>query len=60
MEMSQLKEVCKIGQGNDTCRYVVIGADGFHCTKLTSIKSTIDKRVNKMTAKGDNCNGIEN
>jgi len=33
-ELSEhVKNVCKIGQGNDCCRYLVLGAEGFECAK---------------------------
>ena len=54
-----LKNVCKIGQGANCCRYILCGQNGFECGKLTKLKESIDKRVNIMTAKGDNCKGLE-
>lgn len=60
MDNKHLKEVCKIGQGEATCRYIVCSVDGFGCAKNTNIKRVLDIRVeeNAMTAKGDNCPGI--
>jgi hypothetical protein len=54
-----LNEVCKIGQGHACCRYIVAGADGITCAKLTYLKDTIDARVaaETFTARGDNCEG---
>jgi len=54
-----LKKTCKIGQGADCCRYIVAGAKGITCAKLTPLKATIDKRVELRTfvAQGDNCEG---
>lgn len=54
-----LKNVCKIGQGANCCRYILCGQNGFECGKLTKLKESIDKRVNIMAAKGDNCKGLE-
>jgi len=51
--------VCKIGQGNDCCRYLVAGPKGFECAKITPMKATIDARVHSFTAKADNCEGKE-
>lgn len=51
-------ETCKIGQGAECCRYLTMGADGFSCAKRTSLRYTIDNRVRKMNAKGDNCDGV--
>jgi hypothetical protein len=57
--MTYLKEVCKIGQGHDCCRYIVAGAVGVTCAKLTPMKDTLDERVKAETfiARGDNCEG---
>lgn len=55
--MSYVTDVCKIGQGNDCCRYLVAGVAGFQCVKLTSMKSVLDARGTTMTAQGDNCEG---
>lgn len=54
-----IEEVCKIGHGNECCRYLVIGSKGFECMKNTEMKHLLDSRVqNKMmTARGDNCEG---
>lgn len=51
--------VCKIGQGNKCCRYLVMGTEGFECAKGTSLQVHLDERVynNTMTAQGDNCEG---
>ena len=53
-----LHEICKIGQGIKTCRYIGVG-NGWKCLKLTELKCQIDKRVkaNTFTAQGDNCEG---
>ena len=54
-----VKEVCRIGQGNACCRYMVIGAQGFECVKNTQMKGYLDSRVamETMVARGDNCEG---
>lgn len=52
-----VKTVCKIGQGAACCRYLTMGGGGWSCEKLTSMKGTIDRRVDAMVAKGDNCEG---
>lgn len=53
-----LSEVCKIGQGKACCRYIVAGAKGIECAKTTSLKPTIDARVESMVAQSDNCDGV--
>lgn len=54
-----VKNVCKIGQGNDCCRYLVLGGNGFECAKHTELATLLDTRVkdNTITAQGDNCEG---
>ena len=56
-----INNVCKIGQGNLCCRYLVVGNKGFECAKNTSLKEALDYRVYKQTiiAQGDNCEGKE-
>lgn len=52
-------EVCKIGQGNECCRYLAADYRGLVCIKLTSLKAQVDRRVatETMVARGDNCDG---
>lgn len=54
-----LKEVCKIGQGKNCCRYLIMGMGGFQCAKFTNLKEFIDKRVldNNIIARSNNCEG---
>jgi hypothetical protein len=54
-----VKNVCKIGQGNTCCRYLVIGSSGFECVKNTDMKAYLDSRVamETMDARADNCEG---
>ena len=51
--------VCLIGQGDACCRYLVVGSGGFECAKLSSLRQTLDARVDarSITAIGDNCDG---
>ena len=53
--------VCKVGQGAECCRYLMVGGlEGVECVKRhTFLKSIIDSRVasGEMTARGDNCDG---
>lgn len=55
----KLRSTCKIGQGNECCRYLVCGAEGFECMKNTAIAKILDKRVESktMVAQGDSCIG---
>lgn len=51
-----IKEICKLGQGKECCRYLVAGVDGFECMRITvQGKAMINTRVSTMTAQGDNC-----
>lgn len=59
MNDEKVKNVCKVGQGQDCCRYLAVGGDGFECLKNTSIAKLLDYRVKTGTinARGDNCDG---
>ena len=49
-----------MGQGAGCCRYIIAHPDnGIICAKNTSLHTRLDRRVERMTAKGDNCNGYE-
>lgn len=52
--------VCKMGQANLCCRYLVCGSKGFECAKHTSLKEALDRRVleKSIHARGDNCEGV--
>lgn len=54
-----IKNVCKIGQKNLSCRYLIITGRGFECMKNTDMKGYLDSRVamETMVARGDNCEG---
>ena len=51
-----LREICKIGQGAITCRYILCGKGGFRCGKGTKVQPAIEVIV--QTAQGDNCPGM--
>jgi len=59
MTPEQLKTTCKLGQGSETCRYLIAGPKGFECAKHTGLQNLIDARVEAGTfrAQGDNCGG---
>lgn len=54
-----IKNTCKIGQGELTCGYLLIGLDGYRCCKGTEIENIILQRLaaGTMKAKGNNCEG---
>ncbi len=60
MTLKYIKEVCKMGQEKDCCRYLLCGADGFCCGKHGEFKAHLDARVlrNDIVAQGDNCEGM--
>ena len=60
IDTNHFNNICKIRQGEKTCRYIILGPQGFVCSKNTQLKQAIDQQCNKnqMTAKGDNCDGL--
>lgn len=61
IDKEKLKTICKVGQGDECCRYITCGASGFECVKHKPLGSFIDNRVKDetMTAIGDNCSSAE-
>ncbi len=57
---AHLNSVCKIHQGEKTCRYISLGLKGFACAKHTRMKPILDSFVDeqKISARGDNCEGL--
>jgi hypothetical protein len=55
----QITEICKVGQGEKCCKYLVAGAAGIECAKISDFKNVIDKNwlENEHIAQGDNCEG---
>ena len=51
--------VCKLGQGEQCCAFLMMGLDGFECAKDSGFELTIRARLKRgtMGAKGDNCEG---
>lgn len=58
---TQLRETCKLGQGEACCRYVVVDKRGFfRCAKrheIVSAQINAPMRASVMVARGDNCTG---
>ena len=54
-------ERCKMGKGNECCRYLVMGTEGFECAKDSSLAPTLDSRVanGHFVSQGDNCDGYQ-
>ncbi len=59
IESKHAKEICKVGQGEECCAFLMMGANGFECAKGTRAHAIINLRLAEgtMNAKGDNCDG---
>jgi len=58
LDREYLVNICKMGQSAECCRYIIVNPDvGITCAKLTSLKQTLDDKVDTMRAKADNCEG---
>jgi len=57
---AHLNSVCQFKKGEKTCRYICLTSSGYFCVKKSKMKSMLDERVkkNQMSAKGDNCEGL--
>jgi hypothetical protein len=57
----KLAQLCLMNNGDKTCRYIMMGEEGYVCVKNSKLQQFIDERVSedKMIAKGDNCKGIQ-
>jgi hypothetical protein len=55
----QAKNLCKMGQGDTCCAFLVAGRNGFACAKGTDMAGHIHYRLAEgtMNAKGNNCSG---
>lgn len=58
--LEKVKDICKLGQGENCCRYLGLGEKGFECLKYTEYALQLDLRVfeKTITARGNNCPGI--
>jgi hypothetical protein len=55
-----VKEICKPGQMEKTCRYLLMGPKGWECGKSDpTVKNVIDEKVARMSAQSDNCGGVQ-
>ena len=53
------EKVCKKGQGEACCKYLMMGPPGFVCGKLwPEMRLQIDTLGKHFRAKGDNCDGV--
>ena len=54
-----VKDVCKIGQGADTCAFIAVDPRGMFCAKSEpAMRAAIEARRPTMSAQGDNCPGL--
>ncbi len=54
--------VCKMKDGVQCCRYLMMTTEGFECAKHPenlAYRKRIDMRQNQMVASGDNCDGYD-
>jgi len=60
--MTYLDDICKIGKGESTCRYLVMNTllMGMQCAKFTDMAAALDARVaaGTLMARGNNCHGF--
>jgi len=57
-----IENICKRGQGKETCRYLTVRPNGWACAKLDpAIKYVLDSLVlaNRTKSHGDNCDGVK-
>ena len=62
MLFRSVKTVCKIGQLEKCCRYLLMGTKGFECGKINPAMRKVlddDARRASFTSQGDNCEGKE-
>lgn len=50
------RDVCKMGQGAECCKFLTMGTSGWSCEKLSSARMQLEYREG-MISKGDNCPG---
>ena len=56
----KLEKTCSMHNGEKTCRYIMMGEEGYVCVKNSKLQELLDQRFseNKMIAKGNNCEGM--
>jgi hypothetical protein len=56
-----VRQICQPGKGPITCRYLTMKPAGWHCAKLTALRTFLDIRTERgeQTARGDNCEGVD-
>lgn len=56
----EVRDVCKIGQGADACRYIIVTGNGFMCARESGMRDLLDMRVAEGTyaAEAVNCGEV--
>lgn len=55
-----VKELCKPGEGADTCVWVLVGADGFECSYYNRPTALLERWVRGQTvAQRDGCERVK-
>jgi len=54
------KEICKRGQGEDCCRYLMNNGGNWNCGKGSNFEAMINEKAGTMSAKSNNCSGPPN
>lgn len=59
LTVNHIKNVCRFGQGSNTCSFLIFSVPTLACAKGTGAESFIIKRrlENTMNAKGNHCDG---
>jgi len=57
---TEVKELCKPGEGADTCSWLVVGVNGFECCCLHKPHLLLDRHKKKeMTALRNGCDEVK-
>ena len=54
------KDICKIGQDADCCKYLTVGGTGYYCCKVKPEDKKLidDSWDDSKSAQSDNCDGV--
>jgi hypothetical protein len=59
LTIEHIKNICKIGQQENTCAFIMGFGGVFSCAKGSGLEKTIRSRLDAglMSARGDHCSG---
>lgn len=59
LSKEQMENICRVGQGKETCAFLIMTPDGMSCAKGTDSEKILSFRreTGQMRAQGDNCSG---